>query len=62
MKKQLNSLLTQSNSHQKEILINEVNENLAPGFYNSNGKIFTTTDLWNIQRQAKNRIQRRFSY
>jgi hypothetical protein len=62
MKMQLASLFTQMGTVQLENLTTIVNETLAPGFFQPKTKVFTSADLWNIQRQGKNRIQRRFSF
>ena len=64
MKKQLNSLLSQLRIEQLEILTTLVKEALVTETaYNlPKTKIFSASDLWNIQRQGKSRIQRRFSF
>ncbi len=43
-----------------EELTREVKETLAPTAMLSRHKTFSSTDLWNIQRQVKYRAQRRF--
>jgi hypothetical protein len=43
-----------------EQLTKEVKETLAPANFLVQHKTFCAADLWNIQRQAKQRIQRRF--
>jgi hypothetical protein len=43
-----------------ENLRKEVDEVLAVGFNLPRRKIFTTTDLWNIERHRRSRVQRRF--
>lgn len=43
-----------------EVLTKEVKETLAPASMLSQHKVFSATDLWNIQRQVKQRVQRRF--
>jgi hypothetical protein len=43
-----------------EVLTKEVKETLAPASILSQHKVFSAADLWNIQRQAKQRVQRRF--
>ena len=62
MKKQSNNLFTQISTNQFENLTSVVKETLATGFKATKNKIFTTADLWSIQRQGKSRIQRRFSF
>ncbi len=37
-----------------------VKETLAPAHLLVQHKTFSTADLWNIQRQARQRVQRRF--
>lgn len=43
-----------------EVLTKEVKETLAPASMLSQHKVFSAADLWNIQRQVKQRVQRRF--
>lgn len=43
-----------------EELTREVKETLATTAMLNRHKIFSSTDLWNIQRQVKQRAQRRF--
>lgn len=43
-----------------EALTMEVKETLAPASVLSQHKVFSAADLWNIQRQVKQRVQRRF--
>lgn len=43
-----------------EELTKEVKETLAPASILKQHKTFCAADLWNIQRQAKQRVQRRF--
>jgi hypothetical protein len=43
-----------------EGLTMEVKETLATTSILGQHKIFSSADLWNIQRQAKQRVQRRF--
>lgn len=62
MKKQSTNLFTQISIEQLDILTTVVKETLATGYSVPKTKIFTTADLWNIQRQAKSRTQRRFSF
>ena len=42
------------------VLTAEVKETIAFGIIAPAAKIFTTADLWNINRQAKLRAQRRY--
>ncbi len=39
----------------------EVKETLAVHLLEKNGKILSAADVWNIQRNKKSRIQRRYS-
>ena len=43
-----------------EILTKEVKETLAPADLLHQHKVFSAADLWNIQRQTRSRVQRRF--
>lgn len=43
-----------------EELTREVKETLAPAHVLSQHKTFSAADLWNIQRQARTRVNRRF--
>lgn len=43
-----------------ESLTRVVNETLAPAALLSQHKTFSAADLWNIHRQVKSRVQRRF--
>ena len=59
---------TQSTSFFSEIskvnlghLAAEVKETLAVGFNEKHNRILSAADVWNIQRQKRNRMQRRFS-
>ncbi|MBC7890259.1 MAG: hypothetical protein H7Z13_20480 [Ferruginibacter sp.] len=58
MKKQSTGIFTQMSKAQVENLTSVINESLATPFYHPNSKIFTTADLWNVQRQGKGRIKR----
>ncbi|MCW3090273.1 MAG: hypothetical protein JWP81_1342 [Ferruginibacter sp.] len=62
MKKQSHNLFKTISAEQVENLTSVVKETLAEGFNYSKPKVFTAADLWNIQRQGKSRIQRRFSF
>lgn len=62
MKKQSNNLFATISSEEAASLTSIVNETLATSCNQSNGKIFTAADLWNIQRQGKSAIQRRHSF
>jgi hypothetical protein len=60
MKKPSTSLLNRLSEIQLEILTAEVKETIASGIFSSNCRTFTAAELWNIQRNGKNRPQRRF--
>ena len=62
MKRQSNNLFTAISSREFGNLKSVVKETLAVGFNQPQSKIFTAADLWNIQRQAKSRLPRRFSF
>jgi hypothetical protein len=59
MKKSINSLYNPMSSSQMQTLTGEVKETIAQ-CSNAINKPFTTTDMWNIQRNAGVRIQRRY--
>jgi hypothetical protein len=60
MKNLLNSLFTQLSNGQVKNQASETREPGSYGFSHQNCPIFTSADLWNIQRQGKSRPQRRF--
>ncbi|MBL0183368.1 MAG: hypothetical protein IPP96_14165 [Chitinophagaceae bacterium] len=60
MKMQSNRLLSPLNEESITNLTSEVKEVLATGFKKSQDRILSIADLWNIQRQRKPRMQRRF--
>ena len=62
MKKQSNSLFATISSQMVDNLTTVVKETLATGFNTAKPKVFTTADLWHIQRQGRSRTQRRFSF
>lgn len=57
---QSNRLLSPLNEESITNLTSEVKEVLATGFKKSQDRILSIADLWNIQRQRKPRMQRRF--
>ncbi|MEP7107555.1 MAG: hypothetical protein ABI760_06220 [Ferruginibacter sp.] len=61
MKKNSYSLFLQINPIQLENLTTIMKETIAPGFVESGTRIFTSADLWQIQRQGIRRMQRRFT-
>lgn len=61
MKKQPVNLFATISSEQSATNKVGLNDTQSAGFNQSNGKTFTTADLWNIQRQGKSAIQRRHS-
>jgi hypothetical protein len=60
MKKQSNTLFTKVNKVELGGLTSEVKETIAFGILAPSHKIFTAAELWNIQRQGKARVQRRY--
>jgi hypothetical protein len=60
MKKQSNTLFTKFGKEALADLTREVKETIAFGLAKPYRKIFTVADLWNIQRQSKSSIQRRY--
>lgn len=61
MKKQSNNLVNTIGLLQLENIANGSNETLDTGFNQLNNKVFTTADLWNIQRKGTSSMQRRHS-
>ncbi len=60
MKKSTNSLFTSLSNSSFAHLTNEVKETIAFDLPTQNYRQFTAADLWNVQRKAKSRTQRRF--
>ncbi len=61
MKKQSYNLFETMSNQKAQSITNLVNESLATGFNQSNSKVFTVVDLWNIQRKGTSSLQRRHS-
>ncbi|MEP7110124.1 MAG: hypothetical protein ABI760_19165 [Ferruginibacter sp.] len=62
MKKQSNMLFVKFGKDALANLTMEVKETLAAGFKLPGQKAFTAADLWNIQRQRRSMVQRRFLF
>ena len=60
MKKQSATLFATINKDTLAGLTSEVKETIAEGFNPPLKKIFTVAELWNIQRQRKDTVRRRF--
>lgn len=60
MKKLLKNPISQLTSSQMDTLTTIVKESVAFDATPITHHVFTTADLWNIQRNAKQRVQRRF--
>jgi hypothetical protein len=61
MKKQSTTLLSTISKAQVDNLTNIVKETIVPGYAEIAKKQFTAADLWNIQRQRRTFVQRRFA-
>jgi len=61
MKKNSNVLFAQINKESVDQLTNIVKETIATGISKVTNRTFSAADLWNIQRQKKSFIQRRYS-
>jgi len=61
MKRQSVSLFTTLSKEELEAIINIVSETVAGGKIIIREKKFSSADLWNIQRQKRTFVQRRFS-
>jgi len=59
MKRSTTSLFTQLSKEELNNLTSTTTEVIAFDCKNSNSKIFSAADLWNIQRQRRNFVQRR---
>jgi hypothetical protein len=62
MKKQSNILFAKFSKDSLTDIIMEVKETLANPFSLPAKKSFTTADLWNIRRQGKQMVHRRFVF
>ena len=60
MKLQTNRLLESLNSEEVKNLTSEVKETLLTNFKIERSKNFTAAELWNVHRQRKNVLSRRF--
>jgi hypothetical protein len=60
MKKQSNILVIKFSKDGLADLTKEVKETIAFGWVEPQHKIFTAAELWNIRRQVKARVQRRY--
>lgn len=60
MKKQLEALFTPVTKNEIGLLTTEVKETLVRDFNLNEQKIFSSADLWNIQRTKKRNPGRRF--
>ena len=61
MKTQSTNLLTAISKAHLVSLTTEVKETLALGLIEKKSKILSAADVWNIQRNKRTRVQRRFS-
>jgi len=61
MKTQTNSLFNSLSKTQLVSLTTEIKETLAMDVHMPFSKKFTAAEVWNIQRQKRARVQRRFA-
>ena len=61
MRHQSSSLFTTLTKEEFEGIINIVSETISLGQTTTKEKKFSAADLWNIQRQKRTFVQRRFS-
>lgn len=61
MKKQSTTLFTQLSKDVVNNLTTIVSESLAKNYSSEQSKVFSAADLWNIQRQKRALVQRRFA-
>ena len=62
MKKNSSGLFMQLSNNEVVSLTKVVNETVAIGFTPVNRKVFSTADLWNIQRQKKGIGTKRYPF
>ena len=62
MKKQAINLFETISNENIQHHLESVNETSASSFNQSNSKVFTVVDLWNIQRKGTTSLQRRHSF
>lgn len=60
MKKQSYMLFASLTIEDMANLTKEVNETIAFGLVQPASKVFTNAELWNIQRNVKSKLQRRY--
>ncbi len=60
MKKQPNMLFASLSKEDMTNLTNDVKESIAFGLVEPARKMFTSAELWNIQRNIKSTLQRRY--
>ena len=61
MRRIIPSLFTSLNKEELTAITSIVKEVVAVGHKSTTNKIFSSADLWNIQRQKRTFVQRRFS-
>ncbi len=62
MKKQSDNLFETMSNEKIQHHLGSVNETLSGGFNQTNNKVFTAVDLWNIQRNGTSSLQKRHSF
>ena len=62
MKKQSSPLFFSLSLNEQATITTQTEETLSAGFNLPHQKLFTMVDMWNIQRQRRCMIQRRFSF
>ncbi|CAN5822979.1 hypothetical protein BH11BAC3_BH11BAC3_03880 [soil metagenome] len=61
MKKQSTTLFTQISKEVVNNLTTIVSESLVKNYLPERSKVFSSADLWNIQRQKRALVQRRYA-
>ncbi|MEO6230053.1 MAG: hypothetical protein ABJB11_08140 [Ferruginibacter sp.] len=61
MKKQSTTLFTQISKEIVNNLTTIVSESLVKNYSTKHSKVFSAADLWNIQRQKRALVQRRYA-
>ena len=62
MRRLSSTLFTRLNKEELAGITHIVKEVVAVGHKTTSDKIFSSADLWNIQRQKRSFVQRRFSF
>ena len=62
MIKLVTNLFTQTKKVSVKKMNEDVNQFILPGYQATGSKVFSSADLWSIQRKRKTFVQRRWSF